>query len=389
MEQEFYFKWYHTFLFFFQTVLSIVDIVTDILTSRDYKKQGHETWFAVSLGFTVVSIIVLCVWSSIASTLRTLTKQDDEDVEVVNPDFIFRHPVVNVLLSCLCFGPPLHSLQLFFVCALRFKDLWKSERGIRIEKAGRLYYLYTHNLNMKMVEGLLESAPQLLIQLYVMLHPQSKIISTIQMISAPVSFIMLTWMITSTERCRELTNNHIKLHHHVLLFIGNAGIIVARSVAIVAFTLVYPWWLAVMLPIHFFLTIACGYMLWGSKRKQDILTFIFAYSPLYLFVYNRYYLSKLRGNNRFSILLQNSVSIAWHVLFFAENITMVMLYYTADYQRGRLSDVVALSIVVVGNVGGLLFKCVIRHCCFKVETQLNDPRQRAVTIQIRTLPRQV
>lgn len=389
MEQELYFKWYHTFLFFFQTVLSIADTVTDILLSLNYKKQGHHEWFAVSLGVTVVAIIVLCVWSSIASTLRTLTKQDDADVEGVNPDFIFRHPVVNVLLSCLCFGPALHSLQLFFVCALRFKDLWKSERGIRIEKAGRLYYLYTHNLNLKMVEGLLESAPQLLIQLYVMLAEQSEI-STIQMISVPVSFIMLTWMITSTERYRELTNNDIKLHHHVLLFIGNAGIIVARSVAIVAFTLIHEWLLAVMLLIHFFLTITCGYMLWRSKRKQDILTFIFAYSPLYLFVYNRYYLSKLRGNARFSIQLQNFVSIAWHVLFFAENITMIMLYYTAHHadQPENLSNV-GLGIVVVGNVGGLLFKCLIRHCCFELETQFNDPRQRAVTIQVRTLPRQV
>ena len=385
MEEEVYFKWYHTFLFFFQTVLSIVDTVTDILTSLDYKKQEHDAWFAVSLCVTAVAISVLCVWSYIASTLRTLTKQDEADVEVVNPDFIFRHPVVNVLLSCLCIGPALHSLQLFLVCASRFKELWKSERGVRIEKAGRLYYLYTHNLNLKMVEGLLESAPQLIIQLYVMLKPSK--ISTIQKISAPVSFIMLTWMITNMELCRELRNKQIKLHHHMLMFIGNAGIIAARTVAVVGFTLIFPWWLAVMFATHFLLTIVCGYVLWRSKRKQDILTFIFAYSPLYLFVYSPYYLSKLRGNARFSNLLKTSVSIAWHLLFIAENITMIVLCYTAgDDPPGKSLKTIALITVVVGNVGGLLFKCLIRRCCFEVETH---PRQRPDTIELRPLPRKV
>lgn len=385
MEEEVYFKWYHTFLFFFQTVLSIVDTVTDILTPLDYRKQGHDTWFAVSLSVTAVAIVVLCVWSAIASTLRTLTEQDEADAEVVNPDFIFRHPVVNVLLSCLCFGPPLHSLQLFLVCAFRFKELWKSERGVRIEKAGRLYYLYTHNLNLKMVEGLLESAPQLIIQLCVMLMVTES--STIQKLSVPVSFIMLTWMITSMELSRELRNKHIKLHHYILIFIGNAGIVAARTVAVVGFTLIFSWRLAVIVATHFLLTIICAYMLWRSKRKQDILTFIFAYSPLYLFVYSPYYLSKLRGNARFSNLLETSVSIAWHLLFIAENITMIVLCYTAgDDPPGKSLKTIALITVVVGNVGGLLFKCLILRCCFEVETH---PRQRPVTIELRPLPRKV
>lgn len=165
-------KWHHTFLFLFQAILTIADTTTDILTCLSYKERGHQQWFAVSLSVTLITLTVLCVWSIIATTNRAWA-QDTDDVErlepTANPDVIFRSTGINVALSCLCMGPPLHSLQLFFFCACRFKELWKSKNGLLIEK-DRLYYLYVHTLNLKMIEGLLESAPQLIIQVYVMLH---------------------------------------------------------------------------------------------------------------------------------------------------------------------------------------------------------------------------
>ena len=51
-------KWHQTFLFLFQTVLFVADTITDVLTSLEYEKQGQRHWFGVSIGLTVISMVV-------------------------------------------------------------------------------------------------------------------------------------------------------------------------------------------------------------------------------------------------------------------------------------------------------------------------------------------
>lgn len=375
-------KWHHTFLFLFQAILTIADTTTDIMTCLTYREQGHIQWFAVSLGVTLLTLTVLCIWSIIASTSRTWTK-DDADVEITNPDVIFRNTGINVALGCLCLGPPLHSLQLFILCACRFKELWNSSDGLRIEK-DRLYYLYVHTLNLKMVEGLLESAPQLMIQVYVMVMQSGENkIELIQMISAPISFLALTWMSTSMEILREFEKYNLKFLHNVIIFLGNAGMIAARTLAIVFFTVIFPWWLPLVFGVHCLVINATGFMLWRSKRKQDMFVFILAYSPFYLFVYSSYYFKKLRGTAPFGPALQTLSTIFWHALFTAENIAMIGVYYFMKDEKAWF-DTPALAVVLIGNTGGILFKWLAWCCCFSGQSQGNETvRRRPVTIILR------
>ena len=383
---EVHLKWHHTFLFLFQTVLTIADTTTDILTSLEYKERRHKQWFAVSLSITLITLTVLCVWSIIATTSRTWA-QDTDDVErlepTANPDVIFRSTGINVTLSCLCMGPPLHSLQLFFFCVYRFKELWKSKNGLLVEK-DRLYYLYVHTLNLKMMEGLLESAPQLIIQVYVMLHSiqNGDKIALIQWISAPISFLSLVWMFTSMEFLREFANYSMKFAHGVLIFLSNAGTIAARTLAIIFFIRLRPWWVLLVVFVHWLIVNLIGFWLWRSKRKQDMFTFIFAYSPFYLFVYNSYYLKKLRGSAPFTVAIQNISTISWHVLFTVENVAMISAYYFAA--RGDDSfGAPALVIVLVGNIGGIILKYMAWCCCFKEYSTENEIFRRPVTIVLR------
>ena len=384
---EVYLKWHHTFLFLFQAILTIADTTTDILTSLKYKELDHDKWFAVSLAITLITLTVLCVWSIIATTSRAWA-QDTDDVERLepnaNPDMIFRSTGINVTLSCLCMGPPLHSLQMFFFCACRFKKLWKSKNGLLVEK-DRLYYLYVHTLNLKMIEGLLESAPQLIIQVYVMLHniKSGDEIAVIQWISMPISFISLVWMFTSMEFLREFANYRMKFVHGVLIFLSNAGTIAARTLAIIFFTIMFPWWVLLVFFVHWVVINLIGFWLWRSKRKQDIFTFIFAYSPFYVFFYNSYYLKKLRGSVPFTVALQNISAISWHILFTVENIAMIFAYYfTSDAPNARFRDP-ALAVVLIGNIGGILLKYMSWCCCFNEYSTENETFRRPVTIVLR------
>ena len=384
---EVYLKWHHTFLFLFQAILTIADTTTDILTSLKYKELDHQKWFAVSLSITLITLTVLCVWSIIATTSRAWA-QDTDDVERIepnaNPDMIFRSTGINVTLSCLCMGPPLHSLQLFWFCACRFKELWKSKNGLLVEK-DRLYYLYVHTLNLKMMEGLLESAPQLIIQVYVMLDniKSGGKIAVIQWISMPISFIALVWMFTSMEFLREFANYRMKFAHGVLIFLSNAGTIAARTLAIIFFTIMFPWWVLLVVFVHWVIINLIGFWLWRSKRKQDIFTFIFAYSPFYLFFYNSHYLKKLRGSVPFTVALQNISAIAWHILFTVENIAMISAYYVTSPEPDARFRVPALAVVLIGNIGGILLKYMSWCCCFNEYSTENEIFRRPVTIVLK------
>ena len=386
---EVHLKWHNTFLFLFQTILTIADTTTDILTSLKYWEKGETNWFAVSLSITLITLTVLCVWSIIATTSRTWA-QDTDDVErlepTANPDVIFRSTGINVTLSCLCMGPPLHSLQLFFFCVCRFKELWRSKNGLLVEK-DRLYYLYVHTLNLKMVEGLLESAPQLILQVYVMLHviqsDDINKIALIQWISATISFLSLVWMFTSMEFLREFANYSLKFSHGVLIFLSNAGTIAARTLAIIFFIRLCPWWVLLVFFVHWVIINLIGFFLWRSKRKQDMFTFIFAYSPFYLFVYNSYYIKKLRGSAPFTVAVQNISAISWHILFTVENIAMISAYYFAAHKDDRCVRVSALVIVLIGNIGGILLKYMAWCCCFKEYSTENEIFRRPMTIVLR------
>ena len=374
-------KWHQTFLFLFQTVLFVADTTTDVLTSVQYYKQGHPWWFGVSFGLTVISMVVLSIWSIMVSTSRLLSTEEDS-VEVDNPDVIFRNNRLNFLLSLLCLGPPLHSFQMFLVCASRFKELWKSSTGVLIEKE-RLYYLYVHTLNLKMAEGLLEAAPQLILQVYVMLE-ERETVSLIQKISAPLCLLSLTWMITSMEAFREFKHYNLKLIHNVIIFLSNLGIIAARALAIVCFTIAFPWWIFLLVGVHCLIINFTGFVLWRSNRKQDMLVFIFAYSPLYLFVYSSYYLKKLRGDAPFGQARLVVVTVSWHVLFTLENIGMILGYYFSPHCKPQWFLIFAVAIVTAGNLGGILLKSLSWYCCFQKDEDEYLNIQRASTLMVTT-----
>ena len=374
-------KWHQTFLFLFQTVLFVADTTTDVLTSLEYKEQGHKHWFGVSFGLTVISLVVLSIWSIMVSTSRLLATEEDS-VEVDNPDVIFRNNRLNFFLSLLCLGPPLHSFQMFLVCASRFKELWKSSTGVLIEKE-RLYYLYVHTLNLKMAEGLLEAAPQLIVQVYVMLEKRETV-SLIQKISAPLCLLSLTWMITSMEAFREFKHYNLKLVHNLIIFLSNLGIIAARALAIVCFTIAFPWWIFLLVGVHYLIINFTGFVLWRSNRKQDMLVFIFAYSPLYLFIYSSYYLKKLRGDAPFGQARLVVVTVSWHVLFTLENIGMILGYYFSPHYKPEWFLIFAVAIATAGNLGGILLKSLSWYCCFQKDEDEYLNVQRASTLTVTT-----
>ena len=47
-------KWYSTFAFLTGSIISFVDVVTDILTLVEFYREDHKTWFGVGLVFLIL-----------------------------------------------------------------------------------------------------------------------------------------------------------------------------------------------------------------------------------------------------------------------------------------------------------------------------------------------
>ena len=176
-----------------------------------------------------------------------------------------------------------------------------------------------------------------------------------------ISFITLTWMVTSMEVFRPVANLKPvpQLVHKVIIFLSNAGLITARVMAIVCFINSLSWWIVLVLGVHRFIINFTGFLLWRSNRKQDMLVFIFAYSPLYLFSYSSFYLRKLRGNAPFSLIHRAVLKFSRYVLFTLENAGMILgiiFSWPYSYEDDPLFwfPIVALMIVPPGNLGGIL-----------------------------------
>lgn len=90
-------KWYQTLLFLFQTALFVADTTTNILTSLVYREQGHQQWFAVSLGLTIITLVALCIWFAMVSRRRLLSREREvNSVGVDNPDNISLNNRVDI-----------------------------------------------------------------------------------------------------------------------------------------------------------------------------------------------------------------------------------------------------------------------------------------------------
>ena len=191
-------EWYSKYVFLFGAILSFADPVTDILTLERYYLAGRKTWFAVGLGFVVLPWFPFGVYYvSLKVSLIVSTNR--------RPTFAW---IRSFLVGFNPFSVAVARLEMFVAC------LKSGEDGHFRGKD------FLYNQVAAFFEAVLESAPQFVIQLYVVCV-QDETVSTIQIISLPLSFLSLVWSFTSTE---ELWNNaenrnDINVKHKVLLFV--------------------------------------------------------------------------------------------------------------------------------------------------------------------------
>uniref|UniRef100_G3NCR0 XK-related protein n=1 Tax=Gasterosteus aculeatus aculeatus TaxID=481459 RepID=G3NCR0_GASAC len=167
----------------------LVDWGSDVWLAAEFYRRGDVTWFWVLVGLMALS-------SFVVQTFSWFWFQYDREL----PGFRAQTEAAAVLLgdraklSCA-----VHVLQLGFLCrhisAIRqgFRVWWRKEKGSE-------YAIYqTHDLSMlRLIETFSESAPQLTLMIYVMLHTHKA--RAVQFVSIAASTTSIAWMVVDYHR---------------------------------------------------------------------------------------------------------------------------------------------------------------------------------------------
>ncbi|XP_067291184.1 XK-related protein 9 [Pseudorasbora parva] len=183
------FRWLCTV---FGLVFYLGDIGSDLLLSVQYFRSGYVTWAALTLAFVLVGSVCIQIFS------YAWFKDDEENAGGY-----------KALSTCNLIG--IHVLQIGLFT--RYYNLLK--KSLKVLCSGQnkeeeqlcLFGLATDLSMLRMFETFLESVPQLVLQVYIILEHNHR--SNLQYISMAVSFINIAWATVDYRRCLRRSLTHI------------------------------------------------------------------------------------------------------------------------------------------------------------------------------------
>nr|XP_002730403.1 PREDICTED: XK-related protein 6-like [Saccoglossus kowalevskii] len=316
------------FMFTMGSMLTfLADICTDLLVSVQYLTDGHYWWSGLTFSFVFIPSIIMQLFSLrwYVSDHRNTDDQEDGSVKKTS--------------TCLekFFWALFHVLQL-----------------------GPLNSL---------LESFMESAPQLVLQLYIMVKIED--IYWLTVISACVSLIALAWALTAYHKAlRESRDDKENIQYCGILFqlIWRLFTIGARVVALALFATTYLWIVFIVVIIHWF-----AMFMWLVFQKTQFcltqteeLIFDAVIGIVYIFCY----FNMKEGRSRFRMS-------AFYSIIFLENTLLIFLWYLGR-DKDYIYTIPAILIVTIGFLIGIIFMVLyylLLHptgniqCCVRLQTK--------------------
>ena len=242
-----------TFFFLVGACLGFADPLTDILTLVEFYHADHLTWFGVGLAF----VILPCLMYPFVHRFSTeSTVRRDMGATLNNYCNILKLQANDLFCGFNPFSPSLAKLQAFCYC-WKYREELKKTKYSKAEPPPRPRWatvktdaVFLHNKLAPLIETLLESAPQVIIQLHA-IGVQEEPVKIIQMISLPLSILNLSWTFATLDRM--LHDDEIGVldwQHQFLLFVTQLFIVSSRLFAIAFFMVSFKWWIICVLVFH-------------------------------------------------------------------------------------------------------------------------------------------
>ena len=248
--------------------------------------------------------------------------------------------------------------------------------------------LNNHGNAAQLLEAVLESTPQFIIQLYAMIV-QEEPVKIIQMISVPVSFLSLAWAFTacnSEEFGIYVGRRNVK-PQKVVLFVNYLFVLSSRLFAVAFFTITYKWWIISVLMIHNVLILIIdtiwSYRItrvfkgWSDLADVSETTLLFCLhwlrddmSPTIPTFFN---------TSREEARIKQRLYLPSNILFVMENCTMILIFYRfSPFSNTWYSLPVTVCVCLFSVIGAVAR---VAHVCFLTKesnpvNNVNSPVQQ-------------
>lgn len=312
----------------------------------EYYHAEHFKWFGVGLVFVILPCLCYGVFY--------LFKSDHDTGCFPDLDrFIW---VKTLLCVCHPFRPAFKRLQEFFVYLDKMSCADATNSDSNAED-GDDAHIQFEILVYVFLESLSESAPQFLIQLYV-INVQDEPATVIQIISIPVSLLSVAWAFATVDDALLRMNNSdrngdtLKAKYKFAFFVTQVFLLSSRLVAICYFTVSFQRWVMLALVYHTYL-LAIGDTIWHCMKShtceiwRPFVFFIFAG------VFNSLRDDGVIQNIGESRKYMRRRQLICYVLFILENFVMILLYYFSQ-PNNWYSWPITVSVCLLGVLGAVI-----------------------------------
>ncbi|XP_033736700.1 LOW QUALITY PROTEIN: uncharacterized protein LOC117324964 [Pecten maximus] len=319
----------------FVTILSlftyIIDVGSDILLIVTFLLDGHQIWASISMAFVALSTFLMQIFSfSWHASDKTLTWK-------------------TFLIHTL-FLAPAHRYFQAIRLGIRAKQTKSRQDLDAVFRANNDICL------LRLVECFVESAPQLILQLYIILRYQQ--FNWVLGLSTVLSLTSMAWSMTAyTDGLRlaykeRYNRKWLSMLAHTT---WQTAMISARVMAIVVFSTVYQAWIFLAMGIHW-----CVMAFWITLQNADFGETACEkrlFNSVSGFIYIFCFLNLKDSRARWRIL-------AYHVVVLGENSLLVLLWFLGKPDNIPVwMEVSTIAIVFGGYVVGGVLMMVYYGCC--------------------------
>ena len=326
--------WYDYLYIASSAIFYIADVVTDLLVSVKYFRNGDYIWFGLTLSCVLGASLVMMMFS-----LKWFHEYEVSKTK-------------TVVLHVLQLGP-----------LLRYWDCYKNgKRSRRKDVDTKCYSIYIEQWRdiamLRLFEVFIESAPQLVLQLYILAYNRhfDKDSDWLTALSACFSLISLAVSIVSYSKAlRDATDDKGKMTWWAFGFqiVWRISIVASRIVTLVLFASVYKSWILLVIGLHWIgMTVWIQYQKPSFGSDNRILKFVF---PVVIgFIYLFCFFNVKDGFTRKRLVF-------FYVLTFLENCALMGAWLPYRHEYGVVF-VAALGMVFGGFFIGILALVLYYQC---------------------------
>ncbi|XP_071511142.1 XK-related protein 6-like [Diadema antillarum] len=324
-------------------ILYVADIVTDLLVGVQYFRSDHYLWSIMTFIFVLIPSLVLQYFS-----FRWFVSDLEKDSDHKKKGWAGK-------LVCWCDWLATHVLQLGAL-----KRYWRTLKfGLQSRKEKKYYRLviceYLDITMLRLLEAFMESAPQLVLQVYIMVETEE--LYWLTAACALVSLSSLAWALEGYHKALRdscTDGNSITYLALALRMAWRLFTITSRVIAMALFAAIYEWWIFVVGGVHWL--VITVWLVWQETTFCDTKFEEVLFDCVMGFIHIFCFFNVKEGATRYRALL-------FYTVIFVENTVMFGLWYSYQESQEQIYGLPALVFVWGGFFLGIFLMVFYYRFC--------------------------